>query len=62
MTTYYYKCVNENNEITMLLTYNSFPNITDPNTIQISYDEYMSIRNELYQQRSNIKKTRKKEE
>ena len=62
MTTYYYKCVNENNEITMLLTYNSFPNIVDPKIIQISYDEYMSIRNELYQQRPNIKKTRKKEE
>ena len=49
--------IDENNKVILLLTYNSFPNITNPNIIQISSDEYDALKSELI---ANSK--RKKEE
>lgn len=56
MMTYYYKQIDENNKVILLLTYNSFPNITNPNIIQISSDEYDALKSEL------IANTKKKKE
>lgn len=39
----YYKQLNENGEIVMLLTYDFEPNITDPLIVEITAEEYETI-------------------
>lgn len=39
----YYKQLNENGEIVMLLTYDFEPNITDPLIVEINAEEYETI-------------------
>jgi hypothetical protein len=43
----YYKQLNENGEIVMLLTYNFEPTITDPLIVEITAEEYEMISAEL---------------
>lgn len=42
----YYKQLNENGEVVMLLTYDFEPTITDPFVVEITEDEYRSISTE----------------
>lgn len=42
----YYKQLNENGEIVMLLTYDFEPNITDPLIMEINAEEYETISTE----------------
>lgn len=39
----YYKQLNENGEIVLLLSYDFEPNITDPLTVEITAEEYETI-------------------
>lgn len=43
----YYKQLNASGEIVALLTYNSEPNITDPQTVEITSEEYEAISTEF---------------
>lgn len=42
----YYKQLNENGEFVMLLTYDFEPEITDPLIVEISEEEYLSLKAE----------------
>ena len=46
MTTYY-KQINENNELVLLLTYNFTPKITNPLIIEITQEEYEKLSAEI---------------
>lgn len=43
----YYKQLNESGEAVALLTYNSEPKITDPQTVEITAEEYETISTEF---------------
>ena len=45
--TKYYKQINENGEVVMLLTYDFAPNITDPLIVEITEEEYETLLAEL---------------
>ncbi len=45
--TKYYKQINENGEIVMLLTYDFVPNITNPLIVEITAEEYETLLAEL---------------
>lgn len=45
--TKYYKELNENGEVVMLLTYDFVPNITDPLIVEITAEEYETLLAEL---------------
>lgn len=45
--TKYYKQINENGEVVMLLTYDFVPNITNPLIVEITEEEYETLLAEL---------------
>lgn len=45
--TKYYKQINENGEVVMLLTYDFVPNITNPLIVEITAEEYETLLAEL---------------
>lgn len=45
--TKYYKQLNENGEVVMLLTYDFVPNITDPLIVEITKEEYETLLAEI---------------